>query len=339
MNNNMNEQNNQGINNTFSNNGMNTFANNMNQPNNPTFMNNNFNNQNNQPNNPAFMNNGFNNQNNQMTESMSSNNVGGQFNNNASNPATSEFLYNNSAVTNNMNQPNNPTFMNNNFNNQNTNKQKKNLKLLIGIGILIVVVIIIGVLVASITNKQDKNNNSSLNTSTNNNSSETTNNNSNDNLDDDSSDLIPLNTYANIAKNVDMKVNKTYVEDEYFFVIRTTFKNNGNEDKILVASSFGKDVVAYYQAYFIPKNVEYNEENAILESCNLRKIVRNDGKEITISSSSEDTILKAGETLDGMIHCSITRVEGKANGVNPLLLETQNFIGSNKTSKYFDLRN
>ena len=264
MNNNMNEQNNQGMNNTFSNNGMNTF-------------------------------------------------------------------------TNNMNQPNNQTFMNNNFNNK-----KKNLKLLIGIGILIIVVITSVVLVANLNNKKDKNNDSSLNTPTNNNSSGTTNNNSNDKVDDDSSDLIPLNTYANIAKNVDMKVNNIYVEDEYFFVIRTTFKNNGNEDKILVTSSFGKDVVAYYQAYFIPKNVEvdnFSEEDMILESCNLRKIVRNDGKEITISSSSEDTILKAGETLDGMIYCTITRVEGKANGVNPLIMQTLSYIDSNETSKYFDLEN
>jgi len=319
MNNNMNEQNNQGINNTFSNNGMNTFANNMNQPNNQ-----------------AFMNNSFNNQNNQTMNGVPSNNNGGQFNNNASNPSTSEFLYNNSAVTNNMNQPNNQTFMNNNFNNK-----KKNLKLLIGIGILIIVVIISVVLVANLNNKKDKNNDSSLNTPTNNNSSGTTNNNSNDKVGDDSSDMIPLNTYENIFKNVvDMKVNNINVIDKFSFAISTTYKNNGNKDEILTLESMdkSKEQIAYYQGYFIPKNADVNnfsDEDLILLSCYLRKIVRN-GEEI--NTSGKEIILKAGETLDGIIYCSVSSTHGYAAGVNPLLLVTQSGNDLNDY-KYFDIRN
>ena len=53
MNNNVNEQNNQGMDNTFSTNGLKTFSNNMAQPTNQEFMNNNVNQSMNQP----FMNN------------------------------------------------------------------------------------------------------------------------------------------------------------------------------------------------------------------------------------------------------------------------------------------
>jgi len=245
-----------------------------------------------------------------------------------------------------MNQPMNQPFMNNNFNNQNPKQQKKNLKLLIGIGILIVVVIIIGVLIVSSTNKQDKNNDTSLNNSTNNNSSGATNNNSNDNADDDSLDYVELNTYGNIIRNVDMKVNSTYLEDKFNFAIKTTFKNNGNKDEILSPKvdfdSIGEaETLAYYQMYYVPKNVStdnFSDEDVKFVSCYIRKVVRN-GEEFIPSQSSEDTLLKAGETLEALIYCPISSTNGYAENVNPLILEVKNITDSNETITNFAIRN
>lgn len=226
--------------------------------------------------------------------------------------------------------------MNNNFNNQNKFSSFENKKKNLGLIILILVIVLVGLAVL-LFNIKGGNNNS--NNTANNNSENITNN----DVDNNSSDVVPLNSYTNIAEKVDMKVNNTYVEDEYFFAIRITFKNNGNNDVILSTPSFDKKVIAYYNVDFVPKSIgaaNATDKDIINEACKLRKIVQNDGAEITITSGdTEDTILKTGETLDGIIHCTITRVEGKANGVEPILMNVEHFSSSNKKNVIsFDLR-
>ena len=178
--------------------------------------------------------------------------------------------------------------------------------------------------------------NDNTNNQTNNNSDNTTNNNSSD-------DPAPLNSFANIGGNVEMKVNHTYVEDTYYFVTRVTFKNNGTTDVTLNAPGFDPEFV-YFGAYFVPKSVgiaNATEKDLISESCNLRKIVRSDGIETTITSGdTENTLLHAGETLDAMVNCTITRVEGNASGVEPVMFYTTHYPNSNeKVETTFNIKN
>jgi len=144
MNNNMNEQNNQRMNNTFPTNGSGTFVNNASQSTNQSFMNNNINERNNQrmnntfptngsgtfvnnasqSTNQSFMNNNINEQNNQRMNNTIPTNGSGTFVDNSVRSTNETFTSNN--INQSVNPNYNQTFINNKFDNNNLNQNKLN---------------------------------------------------------------------------------------------------------------------------------------------------------------------------------------------------------------------
>lgn len=238
--------------------------------------------------------------------------------------------------------------------NTNTNTQKSSKAPVIIIIVVILAIAAGGIVLALSGNNDDKkdskpnnetNNSAEVNDSSNDNTNNQTNN-SSDNTpnNNNSDDPAPLNSFANIGGNVEMKVNHTYVEDTFFFVTRVTFKNNGTTDVTLNAPGFDATEFVYFGAYFVPKSVgiaNATEKDLMNESCYLRKIVRSDGIETTITSGdTENTLLHAGETLDAMVNCSITRVEGNASGVEPVMFYTTHYPNSNeRVETTFNIKN
>lgn len=301
------------------------------------------------------MNNNFNNQNNQGAQNGTFNNNNGQFNGNI--PPQQPMMDQSMAQPMMQQQPTNnfanQQMVNPNPTNVNPKTSSKSPAIII---IVVLLVIAVGGLVLVLASNNDDtndsklkdqtNNNTEVNNSTNNESDNQTNSNTENtnDTDDDSADIIPLNTFANIGEQVEMKVNHTYVADKFHFATRITLKNNGSNEVILRAADYSTSAFAYFQAHFIPKNIgleNATENDLILEPCHLSKIVRSDGVETDLTSGGkEHTVLKAGETLDGIVYCSITRVEGEASGVEPVLFHTEHMIDSNKkVTTSFDTRN
>lgn len=303
------------------------------------------------------MNNDLNNQNNQDLQNGGSNNYNGQFNGNIppQQPIMAQPNVQPTIQQQTMYNPANQQIATQNYNNTNTkNGSKAPIIILLAI-IVILLIAVSGLILVLSTSKEDKkdlnpnnqtNNNTEINNQTNNNSNSEENNNSENttNNNENSEEIIPLNSYANIGEQVEMKINYTYVEDKYNFATRITLKNNGSSDVILSAPGMNTQTLAYYGAYFVPKSIgiaNATEDDLINKSCFLKKIIRSDSTETTITSSAtENIMLSAGEVIDGIVYCPITNVEDKANGVDPVLFYTTHYTKSGQKIKTtFDTRN
>ena len=244
------------------------------------------------------MNNNFNNPNNQGMQNGGVNNYNGQFGGNVP-PQPQQPMMTQPTMQQPVNSPVNPQMTVPG----NTNTQKSSKAPVIIIIVVILAIAAGGIVLALSGNNDDKkdskpnnetNNSAEVNDSSNNNTNNQTNNNSDNTPNNNNSDdPAPLNSFANIGGNVEMKVNHTYVEDTYYFVTRVTFKNNGTTDVTLKSIGFDPEFV-YFGAYFVPKSVgiaNATEKDLISESCNLRKIVRSDGIETTITSGDTENTL------------------------------------------------
>lgn len=235
----------------------------------------------------------------------------------------------------------NPAHMNNN-NLKNGNKNN----------LLIVIIIILVIIAISIfvINSGNKNNNSSntgkssdiINNSSNDNNSNTntSSNNSSNNNANLSDEPVNLNTYGTIADNIEFKVNNVEIKDKFSYLINATFKNKSSNDVILTSDDKS---IAYYEAYFIYKNADFDnltDEDLHLEPCFLKEITQENGTKIKITSSLEENVmLKSGEEINAVISCKITGVKDYANGVEPGILLVKHYIDSTKRiDTYFKLR-
>ena len=217
-----------------------------------------------------------------------------------------------------------------NPNNPSENKSK-------GFIVAIIAIISLVVIVALVLNSTKSNTNTTPSNSNSNNSSQSS----------SSDDIVPLNTYSNIDKNVKMKVTKAEPEPEdstgssMYYNIYLSIKNEGSE-KVLIAHTTGTNKANFvrFTGSFVSKNADLQnltESDVKEHPCSVRKITFANGNVTEVTSSIKDDIyISSGEEISVMLTCAITG-EGHAKGVIPVVLTTHNL--DNSITKYFNLTN